>query len=200
MPSTGHLDGIGRGCFKWKLLSAWRRQNWRSEAFSFQQWLNFARVCIASLSVPCCGFLFLVWMLAIGNHDCSLSEQCFEWHSSGECWNIGEIIISNSCKTFFTPKDTEKPAQLWTMRVQLRIGANPFIKLAQIPQADRSVQCGDFWPNRVSLDLLSKEWIWTEISSLLLTLAWFSLWGWSSTMVSQSHGGSPNSIAWIQHR
>lgn len=112
VPSTGHLYGIGRGCFKWKLLSAWRRQNWRGEAFSFQQWLNFARVCIASLSVPCCGFLFLVWMLAIGNHDCSFSEQCFEWHSSGECWNIGEIIISSSCKTFFTPKDTEKPAQL----------------------------------------------------------------------------------------
>lgn len=46
----------------------------------------------------------------------------------------------------FHPKGyRKKPAQLWTMRVQLRIGANPFIKLAQISQSDRSVQCGDFW-------------------------------------------------------
>jgi len=130
----------------WKLLSAWRRQDGRGEAFSFQRLVIFARGCIACLSVPCSGFLFLVWMLAIGNHDCSLSEHCFGWHSSGECWNIGEIIINISCKTFFHPKGhRKKPAQLWTVRVQLRIGANPFIKLAQIPQADRSVQCGDFW-------------------------------------------------------
>lgn len=106
----------------------------------FQHWMCFARGSIASLSVSYCGSLFLVWLLVMGNHDCSLSEYCFRWHWSGECWNIREIISSSSCKTFFTPKDTEKPAQLWAMRVQLRIGANPFIRLAQIPQADRSMQ------------------------------------------------------------
>lgn len=56
----------------------------------------------------------------------------------------------------FHPKGyRKKPAQLWTMRVQLRIGANPFIKLAQIPEADRSVQHGDFWVGLVLIFYLN---------------------------------------------
>lgn len=56
----------------------------------------------------------------------------------------------------FHPKGyTKKPAQLWTMRVQLRIEASPFIKLEQIPQADRSVQCGDFWVGLVLICYLN---------------------------------------------
>lgn len=105
----------------------------------------------------------------------------------------------------FHPKGhRKKPAQLWTMRVQLRIGANPFIKLAQIPQADNAVQCGDFWVNTVSLDLLPQRWIGIGINSLLLTMGWVclpcqtALCSWSSTMVSQSHGGSPGLLAWTK--
>lgn len=58
----------------------------------------------------------------------------------------------------FHPKGhRKKPAQLWTMRVQLRIGANPFIKLAQIPKADRSVQCGNFWVDLVLICYLNSR-------------------------------------------